>query len=133
MATVCPHCGNEIVDDDQLSYGERALTAIFGEIGNAEGFGRSLAAQWQEADGHRKYLFGIQIQKFIDIVDAHKQKDRHHKDVTAAQQLGALMEWSLQLMQTNDNYRAKMLAVIKDRELLPDLTDVIDAECVPVS
>lgn len=128
MNSVCPHCGKDISEAQGLSYGERVTKRLFEGIGGPEGYAEGLAESWLHAEGHKRYLYDSLIKNLFHDIDKFQQADRHHKDITAQEQIGALKEYAIELMQTDDDFRTSVFRAIKNRKLLTDQSDIIDAE-----
>lgn len=127
----CPKCGHQFEEPDNGLLAPKIARAAIKALGGAEKVGEMAAENLKNAEpgSHRAMIFGSQLRGWVsdaDKVNAHTQQNR---GIPEEQMKPVLLEYCMQLMETDETFQQKVLRVATKRGLLqPLIENVMPAE-----
>lgn len=122
MAT-CPKCGAEF-RDDAPSVSADILNRLMQKIGGPEKLAEALAEEWRNSEGHKRIQMHTKILSLLKYVEKFQAQQQHVERITAAQERAVLMEYALEKLSGDEEFRRKFLEIARRRDI-----PVLEAEC----
>ena len=97
------------------------------EMGGPEKFGRAIAKDWDNLEGHSRVLMTGKAIQLIEAEDKAKARQQEIEYLGQQQERAILLEHSLYLLETDESFRTKLIEVARKRELLPE-TRLLEVE-----
>jgi hypothetical protein len=131
----CPKCGHKFEEPDNGLLAPKIARAAIQAMGGTEAIGKTLAHQIEQAEdgSHRKMQLMAQLRGWTqdgDKVQVHAQRV---SGIPEDQMKPILLEYAMQLLETDEEFQRKVLTVAGKRGLLAKITDgVLETECVRI-
>lgn len=132
----CPKCGHTFDEPDDGLLSPKIARAAIAKLGGSEKVGEMVAENLLSAEpgSHRAMAFGSQLRGWVEMGDkAHARTQQLARGIPEDQMKPVLLEYSMQLLETDAEFQQKVLSVAMKRGLLQKLAEnVVETECVKI-
>ncbi len=128
----CPKCGNKFAEPDNGLLAPGIARRAVQSMGGADAIGESLAANIKLAEegSHRKMQLLSQLRGWVQDSDKSQASSKQlTRGIGEDQMKPILLEYSMQLLETDEEFQQKVLQVAAKRGLLKRITEnVLETE-----
>jgi hypothetical protein len=124
----CPKCGHGFDEPDNGLLSPKIARAAIDKMGGAAAIGAELAGEIQAAEegSHRKMILMSQLRGWVQDGDkAHATSKQLNRGISEDQMKPVLLEYSMQLLETDEEFQRKVLSVAMKRGLLQRLSEAV--------